>query len=114
MRMFAWRCTVVSQALAGVVRPRGFPGTQAYRALVPQPACQAANSSASSSALQVAAAPPPPAVAPQLQCWSHMGAYDDLGVYGDHIRHAPSTCRRAIHPRNPYMHVRPRQFHTSF
>ncbi|PNW71450.1 hypothetical protein CHLRE_16g654900v5 [Chlamydomonas reinhardtii] len=70
-----------STALAGVVRPRGFPGTQAYRALVPQPACQAANSSASSSALQVAAAPPPPAVAPQLQCWSHMGAYDDLGMF---------------------------------
>ncbi|KAG2441706.1 hypothetical protein HXX76_003322 [Chlamydomonas incerta] len=75
-------------ALAGIVRPRSFPGTQSYRAFLPQPACQAANRSAadgtasSSSALTVVAPPPPPPpAAPQQDCWSHMGAYDDLAMF---------------------------------
>ncbi|KAG2451852.1 hypothetical protein HYH02_003628 [Chlamydomonas schloesseri] len=60
-------------ALAGVMRPRAIPGNQTYRAMLPQPACQA----------------PPAAVAalpsflprPQQKCWPYMGAYDDLGIF---------------------------------
>ncbi|KAG2451851.1 hypothetical protein HYH02_003627 [Chlamydomonas schloesseri] len=78
-----------ASALAGVVRPPAYPGTQAYRALLLQPTCDAkfvnafGNGSSSNTAVEAlkAAAPPPPPPAPQLRCWSHMGAYDNLGIF---------------------------------